>query len=77
MAFDTVFQGLTGREQVDYIKEYCKKRVSKYGLTTIKGGACKSCIYRYRGTNPLYCCAFGNLPKDWSETSIVEVYGDK
>ena len=49
----------------DKIKEYCSNRIVKYGLTTPGHGACKSCPYRYRGKNDLYCCIFSDLPYSW------------
>lgn len=70
-------KGLSGKETALSIKDFCTKRIEKYGLHTIKSGACKSCPFRYRGDNPLYCCMFGNLPYDWSIESINECYGDK
>lgn len=74
MAWDEVVEGLTDKSQVQCIKQMCTERVSKYGLTSVKGGACKGCPFRYRGSNPLFCCTFGNLPKDWSDESINRVY---
>lgn len=72
---DYCSRDLTGRETALHIKNVCTIRVKKYGLYSIKRGACKGCPYRYRGNNPLMCCIFGNIPKDWSIESINECYG--
>lgn len=65
---------LSGKETALYLKEFCSKRIEKYGLHSIRSGACKGCPYRYRGNNPLVCCMFGNIPRDWSYESIDEYY---
>lgn len=58
------------KESAEYIKSFCTDRIKKYGLHTVKSGACKSCPYRYRGTKGGFCCIFGNLPYSWSAESI-------
>ena len=77
MSWDVASADLVDIEHVRYIKNLCTERVEKYGLYSVKRGACKSCPYRYRGSNPLFCCTFSNLPKDWSDESIDAMYKDK
>ena len=67
-------EGLNCKEEAMRIKAYCADRIEKYGLHSIRSGACKSCPYRYRGTNKISCCMFGNLPYSWSDESIEKSY---
>ena len=70
-------EGLSDKATVLFIKKLCEERIEKYGLHSVKSGACKSCPYRYRGdkVNRL-CCSFATIPMDWSNQSINEKYGD-
>lgn len=34
------------RESAEYIRQFCTDRTEKYGLYTVKSGACKGCPYR-------------------------------
>lgn len=53
-------------DMVKYIHDFCKDRIDRMSLHSLKSGACKSCPYRYRGEKvDLYCCTFGTLPRDW------------
>lgn len=66
---------LNGYETAVFIKQLCIERISKMGLHTLKSGACKSCPFRYRGSNvDNNCCMFQNLPRDWSDEHMVNVY---
>lgn len=66
--------GLNGLDEVLRIKKVCTDRIAKYGLYSVKSGACKGCPYRYRGTNTISCCIFGDLPYSWSDESIKKSY---
>ena len=49
-----------------YIHDFCKDRTDRMGLYSLKSGACKSYLYRYRGKNTdMRCCIFGTVPRDW------------
>ena len=74
MGCDSCDNNLTGKESALYLKEYCAKRIKKYGLTTVRSGACKGCPYRYRGERKNMCCMFGNIPASWSTESIEKAY---
>ena len=59
-------------EMKKYLKKFCTERIEKMGLHSLRSGACKSCPYRYRGTNKNSCCMFGTLPRDWDDVDINE-----
>lgn len=71
---DECCRDLSGIESALYIRDFCKKRVEKYNIYTVKSGACKGCPFRYRGNNPYICCLFGNTPYTWSDESIARNY---
>lgn len=53
-------------DMVEYIHDFCKDRIDRMGLHSLKNGACKSCPYRYKGERvESCCCMFGTLPRDW------------
>lgn len=62
---DSIFKGLNP-DMYKYIHDFCKDRIDRMGLYSLRSGACKSCPYRYRGKNKdTRCCIFGTVPRDW------------
>lgn len=56
-----------------YIKKFCMDRIERMGFYSVRSGACKSCPYRYRGSNTdLYCCMFETVPRDWEDVILEE-----
>lgn len=61
----SIFRGLNP-DMYKYIHDFCKDRIDRMGLYSLRSGACKSCPYRYRGKNTdMRCCIFGTVPRDW------------